>query len=1014
MYPAQDKISQTKISHFVQDNKGYLWFGTLDGLVRFDGQQTQIYKTYPGDSVHVGNHRVMKLQCTRSGNLWVNTYGRRSYLFDTDRYQYIDVLGPYTTEVRQLYVLDNGIAWAHAENGKLLRVDEQESPIQVTPVELPFAYREIYDVKTDYAGNEWILTDRGSYIYTRSRQVGSIPYKFLANMGQHLYLATTDHVYDYHINTAQELDLHLQLPEPIKELISLPSRTLLMRMTTYVSLYHIDTQKLHTYPLDVHGVSYVMEDSHNRIWILGNRDEIYRIENDELFRVPYIGERTAVGSTDMHYVFEDDYGTLWLQSGRGLPLSYYDQTDQCLHQGFTFEDGQRRPIDIYLRSGGLDAQHNLWGNVDGVGFCYCSFARQRVSFIGEEDDHAHGADANALLVDHMQRLWVGWRNSPKSETGNINLYDSLHHLIGYIGANGAVTKDRSQALQLNPNCIVQDSHERIWIGTRNAGLYVLERLNSTCTNYRIYHYMHSNYDSTTLAGNYIMDVLEDHNGKVWIGTYGYGLDCVDDSLGLSRLQFKHTPGLGLADRHIRTLYETNKHRLLIGHNNGLWVGDLDKPELKLYLNQSSNSPNCLSNNNVTDVTELSDGRIAISTFGGGINLLPSSFEVNDSLRFSCLNARNSNLPDVVLSVTQAPRGQIWVVGENNLTYYSHDFVPLSSYLRNTTCNECAPVIDPRSEDLCMATKHEVLCLDDNDNRSSRFEPNIVFTELMMHRNDTTSACTQLTPADSTLHFKASDRNFTIHFSALDFENRQGILYAYRLLPKMEQWIPLQNQSSVTLAELPGGDYTLQVRSSNSDGIWSSRMSELQVSIGRYYYETIWFKMLMWTLAAVMLGLVIYTIMHRVNTKRKLAMQNQISEAKVKFITEVTQRQDTADEIFTRKLMRLVQDNVMNEGFNIEQAAAELNLSYPVLYRKVKSLMDMTPVELVRQVRMQRAQRLLTERPNMSIAEVASMCGFGSPQYFNRVFKEMAQCTPAEFKKKAQAQKVQADTPATES
>ena len=62
-------------------------------------------------------------------------------------------------------------------------------------------------------------------------------------------------------------------------------------------------------------------------------------------------------------------------------------------------------------------------------------------------------------------------------------------------------------------------------------------------------------------------------------------------------------------------------------------------------------------------------------------------------------------------------------------------------------------------------------------------------------------------------------------------------------------------------------------------------------------------------------------------------------------------------------------------------------------------MDMTPVELVRQVRMQRAHRLLKERPNLSITEVAYQCGFGSPQYFNRVFKEMTQCTPAEYKKR---------------
>lgn len=76
----------------------------------------------------------------------------------------------------------------------------------------------------------------------------------------------------------------------------------------------------------------------------------------------------------------------------------------------------------------------------------------------------------------------------------------------------------------------------------------------------------------------------------------------------------------------------------------------------------------------------------------------------------------------------------------------------------------------------------------------------------------------------------------------------------------------------------------------------------------------------------------------------------------------------------------------------------MNMSYPAFYKRVKSAMDLTPVELVRQMRIQKAQNLLSEQPNLSVAEIAYACGFSTPQYFNRVFKEQTGYTPAEYRR----------------
>ena len=1000
LYTDLDPLSKTRISQFAQDDKGYIWFGTLDGLVRFDGQRTTLYKTYPGDSIHVENHRIMRLIRARSGNMWITTYGRRCYLFDTNRCCYCNPLAENGNEVTQIYALNNGVVWTYDGKGLLQRVNDQQTPWEVKAIHLPFEYKQLYEIALDYAGNEWILTDQGAYIHNRSRRIELPNVRYLVNLGEEIYLGTSNQVYRYHLNTATLQNLGLNLKTDIKDMKALRNGQLLLCQHWQFSLLNPRTSKTKTYDVDTESIIFSMEDSHQRLWLLGNEDEVYQMVGEELRTIPYHGERPRSATTEFQTAFEDEYGTIWIQPGRNQPLGYYDEAEERLEQAFTYQRGERKRIQEFIRSGVRDKQNNLWGNIDGAGFCCFSFKKQGYSFVNDIDEVQIYNEVSTIAKDNLDRIWIGWRENAKSDKGEVVLYDSNHKRLGYLSRDGQVTQQRSQALSIHPNCIYQDHQGRIWIGTHNKGLYILDPRDSQQSRYSMYHYERDRDNPIALVGSNVMSVLEDHKGRIWIGAYGHGLDCLTDTRDLAHLRFIHRTDIAHAHSHITTLCETTEHRLLVGHNNGLLVADLNADSITFWQNQCNADPRSLASNNVTHISELSDGRVAVSTFGGGINVLPLHFGVNDTLHFAHYNARDGGVPDVVFSSVQDASGNILITSESGLYSYTSSFQLRNDYMQNIPCSRAALVLDKERERLYMPAVHDVLSIKKRDIQRSKFEPNIVFSELSIHHSDSTSSYSMLTPADTVLHLKADDRNFSISFVALDYQNQSRIQYAYRIVPYMEKWITLHDQSVATIPDLPGGDYVLEVRSTNSDGIWSCRLAQMHIEIEKYYWETWWFRIPIWTLYLVMALLTIYAIMRHIDDRRKKAMQNQLSEAKVKFITEVTDRQDTADDIFTRKLMRLIQDNVMNENFNMEQAASDLGLSYPVLYRKVKGILDMTPVELVRQIRMQRAQRLLTERPNMSIAEVASQCGFGSPQYFNRVFKEMAQCTPAEYKKRA--------------
>lgn len=105
-----------------------------------------------------------------------------------------------------------------------------------------------------------------------------------------------------------------------------------------------------------------------------------------------------------------------------------------------------------------------------------------------------------------------------------------------------------------------------------------------------------------------------------------------------------------------------------------------------------------------------------------------------------------------------------------------------------------------------------------------------------------------------------------------------------------------------------------------------------------------------------------------------------------------------DEMFINQIVQAVEDGLQNSDFTIEDLAETMRMSRTVFYRKIKSLLGVSPIDFVKDMRVKRAVQLLDSN-EYTVSEVAYMSGFSSPQYFNRVFKGIMNCTPTEYKVK---------------
>ena len=106
-----------------------------------------------------------------------------------------------------------------------------------------------------------------------------------------------------------------------------------------------------------------------------------------------------------------------------------------------------------------------------------------------------------------------------------------------------------------------------------------------------------------------------------------------------------------------------------------------------------------------------------------------------------------------------------------------------------------------------------------------------------------------------------------------------------------------------------------------------------------------------------------------------------------------------DEVFIQRVIQVVESKLQEQDFKIEDLADTMKMGRTVFYRRVKSILGVTPIDLVKDMRVKRAIQLL-DSGNYNISQVAYMSGFSSPQYFSRVFKELKNCTPSEYKTKA--------------
>jgi signal transduction histidine kinase/ligand-binding sensor domain-containing protein len=499
----EDGLSQNVVLTIAQDWRGFMWFGTEDGLNKYDGYQFTVYKYDPGNDATLSDNYISTIYEDRNGDLWIGTRNglnrldRAADKFVRYRHDPDDPQSLGGVWVVSIYEDGEGTLWIGTDDGGLDRMDRdtgifthyRHDPADPTSL----SDNSVGAIYEDGEGTLWVGTngglnrfDRLSGTFARYQRARGDPQSLSGNevsailedrQGM-LWVGTEDgglNLFDRSTGTF----VHYQNDPDVPQ-----------------SLSH-------------DRVRAAFEDSVGRLWI-GTQNGLDLFDGERNSFIHYRnngGDPYSLSSNAVWSIYEDRTGVLWFGTYGGGLSKYNRATEQ-------FALYQRNPdlpnslSDNMVWAIHEDSDGVLWigtfnGGLNRLDRGSGTFAVCRHE--PEAPDSLSSDDVRAILEDREGILWVG-------TSGGLDRFDrdtgTFVHYRHDPADPASLSDDRVIVLH-------EDRSGNLWVGTRTGGLDRLNRETNTFT-----HYQHDEDDPRSLSDDRVWALYEDSTGKLWVGTLG--------------------------------------------------------------------------------------------------------------------------------------------------------------------------------------------------------------------------------------------------------------------------------------------------------------------------------------------------------------------------------------------------------------------------------------------------------------------------------------------------------------
>lgn len=587
-FSKKDGLSQVSVFAIAQDSSGFMWFGTRDGLNRFDGYQFKVYKHEETSNSIVSNDIRALYFDSLNNELWVGSNAGLSK-YNSTRDDFLNFLHSSSDStsisndvIRQIYRDSKQRLWIGTAIGLNL-LDERANTFTRFYFEdttsNQIGSQDIKAILEDEEGRVWFGTANGLY-YLAEDNKGTyafekidIKYNSLLSKA-HIKTLLKDEKGDFWIGTFEDGIIHWD------------------KKNDSVSVFQNEKNKPTS--LSHNNIRSMALDGNNNLWV-GTFDGLNFLEkNKSSFTRLFKSELGTSGLTDksIRSVFIDKRGSLWL----GTYYGGINHLDENYNRFVNYKHG---PVGNVL-SGDVvssfveDKNDNLWIGTEGGGLNYYDKKNKKFKHyklqLGEKNSLS-GNNVKQLLLDGDQ-LWVG------TFQAGLNLFDITTEQFRHFKYDPKNTNSLSSN---NVYGLMKEEH-LLWILTYGGGLNILDMKAD-----KFYHYNHEANNDKSLSSEYGRVLLKTKDGQLWIGTEE-GLNKV--KIGVDG--FPESFEVYLSHEKIYSLQEDSSGNLWVGTFTNGFYKFLSKSNTFIHFTDSDGLPG----NTVFGILEVSEDEIWLSTNNG--------------------------------------------------------------------------------------------------------------------------------------------------------------------------------------------------------------------------------------------------------------------------------------------------------------------------------------------------------------------------------------------------------------
>ncbi|MDT8430424.1 MAG: two-component regulator propeller domain-containing protein [Bacteroidales bacterium] len=629
-------LSQSTVNAILKDRIGFVWFGTEDGLNKYDGTGIRVYKHDLNNDNSISNSAVWSIFEDSEGTLWVGTFnGLNRYNKDTDDFTRLHHEAGNSASLTDNYVRaiaedTRGDLWVGTNKG-LNKIDR--STLTATNYLVHSnntAGFVINDLLVDHLGTLWIATGNGLFVYNDkndSFNAYRLPAPFLDNdilsvfedQQGVLWIGSNTHgmfIFDRQNLGFKKYPILLPKEEQALRISAIRSDQLgniwigsshgLIKLVPATG----ETQRFVHDPFDEKSLSeneirslYV--EKNGFVWI-GTPNTGVNVVNPYQFRFRHIMPATEdpvnQRNNNTRSFAELENGKLLAGKNHG-GISVYDPVaDVTVPFGGSIGAMlQTKSVLVIL----AEKQYYWIGTRNSGLIRYDRSSDEIRQFRGEGKGIFHGNAVTSILRDREGVYWIGTNGF------GLHLYDPEKDLFTQAGA---MSDTSGASINSRISSVIEDRFGDIWIGTAGGGVTRYLRARDR------YEAFNIGSDSLRISFDYILTILEDATGNIWFGTFGNGLISYDRE---SKQFDFHNENNGLPNNVIYGILQDDKGYLWLSHNQGISMYD---PLQEVYKNYDYLDGLQGNEFNSNAYHKLSNGMLA---FGG-----PDGFNVfhPDSVR----------------------------------------------------------------------------------------------------------------------------------------------------------------------------------------------------------------------------------------------------------------------------------------------------------------------------------------------------------------------------------------------